>query len=327
MARQQSIENLPIPPDHLAHIEVTTLPNPVAELADEYEEVVGERDRFLWEWIYTLFPSFTLSCVPMEHAETARTQKTILTMFVTLLDDLVEMGHDRETFDEACQVPYRSDSVNLDREGVNVEQLQFIQRVWDVFEREIETAPNHDEYRDIFDCDLRQTLTAIDYSYVVNEHVEIANMTGIEHYDPHNMLMFPYADVDLLFSPSFDTDDLATVRSVIWELQPMARIGNWTTTWERELLEGDYTAGPIIYGLENGIISTDDLDPNDEDAIARVAATIKEHGIEERFIAEWQRRYDAVTSRNTRAKSVDIDSLVDGMRTVLAYQLAARGQK
>lgn len=58
-----------------------------------------------------------------------------------------------------------------------------------------------------------------------------------------------------------------------------------------------------------------------------MSATIKDNGIEDRFIAEWYWRYDAVTNREERADSVDIDSLVDWMWTVLAYQLAARGLK
>ncbi|WP_458189304.1 hypothetical protein [Haladaptatus sp. NG-WS-4] len=238
-------------------------------------------------------------------------------MFVTLLDDLEEVGHDRETFEEARQIPFRSTRIHPDRDGVDTEQLRFIRRVWDVFEEGVATAPKHDEYRDIFECDLRQTLLSIDYSCVVNDHIELSNMAGIQHYDPHNMLMFPYAGIDLMFSPSFVPTDLSAVRSVIWELQPMARIGNWTTTWERELHEGDYTAGPIVYALEHGIISPNDLDLDDDEAIARVTKSIRDHGIEERFIDEWRQRYEAVEKRTTRAESVDIESLVEGMRTVL----------
>jgi hypothetical protein len=58
-----------------------------------------------------------------------------------------------------------------------------------------------------------------------------------------------------------------------------------------------------------------------------VTATIEDNDIEDRFIAEWHRRYDAVRNREERTDSVDIGSLVDGMRTVVVYQLAARGLK
>ncbi|MGA9401836.1 hypothetical protein [Haladaptatus sp.] len=185
----------------------------------------------------------------------------------------------------------------------------------------------HDEHRDIFDCDLRQTLTAIDYSRVLNDNVELANMEGIEHYDPHNMLMFPYANVDLMYSPSFDTADLGSLRSVIWNLQRMARIGNWTTTWERELREGDYTAGPIVYALQEKIISPSDLDPADEDAIEWVTKLIEENDVEDRFLTDWDERYAEVTERDEQADSVDLGAFAEGMKTVLSYQIAARGRK
>ncbi len=327
MHRQQVPDVHPHPPDNPIDIATGTLPDTVVTLADEYDAIVGDRDRFLWRWIYTLFPAFTLSCVPPKWSENARTQKTILTMFVTLLDDLAEKEHDRDTFEEASQIPYRPETVNPDREGVDAEQLRFIERVWTTFEEGLEDAPRRDDFKDIFDCDLRQTLTALDYSRVLNDNVEMANMSGIEHYDPHNMLMFPYAGVDLMFSPDFDTADLSTLRSVIWDLQPMARIGNWTTTWGRELREGDYTAGPVVYSLQEGIVSMDELDPNDEDAIERVAEKIDAHEIEDRLLEEWSRRYEAVKERNVQADSVDIDAFVEGMRTVLAHQIGARGKK
>ncbi len=49
--------------DLLEEVRTTSLPDQVAELADEYERICGERDRFLWQWIYSLFPEFTLSSV------------------------------------------------------------------------------------------------------------------------------------------------------------------------------------------------------------------------------------------------------------------------
>jgi hypothetical protein len=313
--------------DLLEEVAETTLPAPVAELADEYDRVVGERDRFLWRWIYCVFPSFTLSSVPEEHYETARTQKTVLTMFTTLLDDLAENLGDRATFEEAAQIPYRPESVNPERDGVDAEQLRFIERVWTAFHADIAEAPAFSNYTEIFESDLRQTLTAIDYSRVVNEHVALANMTGIEQYDPHNMMMFPYADVDLMFSPGFEKRDLATVRRVIWDLQKMARIGNWVTTWERELHEGDYTAGPVIYALQQGIVSTDELDPEDSAAVEAVVERIRDESVEEKFVEEWWDRYESVMARDCLAESVDVNAFVEGMQTVLAYQLAARGYK
>ncbi|WP_458189305.1 hypothetical protein [Haladaptatus sp. NG-WS-4] len=73
MPRQDTIDELRHPPQRFEQISATTLPESVAELADEYDDVAGERDRYLWQSIYSLFPSFTLSSVPPKFAATART--------------------------------------------------------------------------------------------------------------------------------------------------------------------------------------------------------------------------------------------------------------
>ncbi len=43
---------------------------------------------------------------------------------------------------------------------------------------------------------MRQTLNAMDYSAVVNENPRIANLSGAETMEAHNMVMFPYAAGD-----------------------------------------------------------------------------------------------------------------------------------
>nr|WP_225308090.1 hypothetical protein [Haloarcula sp. CBA1131] len=120
--------------DLLEEVRTTSLPDRVAELADEYERVCGERDRFLWQWIYSLFPEFTLSSVHPDHADHVRTQKTVLTMYVTILDDIVENDGDRDTFEEARRLVQDPSSVDPSRAAVSEEYFSFIERVWREFE-------------------------------------------------------------------------------------------------------------------------------------------------------------------------------------------------
>ena len=72
----------------LEEIQRVQLPERVERLVIEYEALCGERDRFLWQWIYRLFDEFTLSCVPEEALGTVKRRKTELTVLVTVLDDL-----------------------------------------------------------------------------------------------------------------------------------------------------------------------------------------------------------------------------------------------
>lgn len=306
-------------------IRTVDLPPQVTELAEEYDRLFDERDRFLWKWIHSLFPSFTLSSVGDEYADHVRTQKTILTMYVTILDDLVENRGDRRTFEEACRLRDDDRTADPERAAVDAETFAFIERVWREFEEGIVDAPRYDEFADVFEYDLGQTMNAMEYSATLNENPEMANLRGSRRYGSHNMVMFPYADVDLMFSPAFETAEFGAVRDLLWDLQEMARIGNWLTTWERELTEGDYTAGVVVFAVEENIVSPAELRAA-EDA-DEIAQRIRTHEVEDVFRKRWYDRYRSVTEREFDAETVDLDELVAGMETVFEYHLATRGLK
>jgi len=250
----------------------------------------------------------------------------VLTMFVTVLDDLVENEGDRATFEEARRLVQNPDAVDPSQVAVSDEYFAFIERLWTDFSEGLDDAPRGEEFEDVFDYDCRQTLNAMDYSAVVNENPRIANLGGAKHYDAHNMVMFPYADVDLMYSPGFGIDDFGTVRDLLWDLQEMARIGNWLTTWEREVTEGDYSAGIVVLALQEGIVSPAEL-RDAEDGGAAAIDRIKSADLETRFRDRWAEIYRAVRDREFDTESVDLDALVDGMETVFQYHEASRGHK
>ncbi|WP_246391654.1 hypothetical protein [Halosimplex pelagicum] len=302
-----------------------TLPDRVAALADGYDRHFEERDRFLWRWVYALLPSFTLSTVDEAHAAHVREQKTLLTMYVTVLDDLVEHRGDRATFREARRLACDTVAPDPERAAVDPETFAFVERLWTEFEDGLAGAPRRAEFADHFAYDFRQTADAMEYSALVSDTPHMANLAGTTRYGAHNMVMFPYADVDLMFSPAFDRRDLGALRDTLWDLQEMARIGNWLTTWEREVLEDDFSAGVVVAAVEEGVVSPEELAASEEPAA--VVEAIRESGLEERFRRRWQRIYDGVRSRDADAESVDVDGLVAGMETVFEYHLASKGLK
>ncbi|MFC7138911.1 hypothetical protein ACFQMA_03550 [Halosimplex aquaticum] len=321
----QSVQSEPEPVDHLRRIRQVTLPERVERLADAYDDHFEERDRFLWRWIYSLFPSFTLSSVAEEHAAHVREQKTILTMYVTVLDDLIEHRGDRRTFREACRLSCDVVDADPERAAVDAETFAFVERLWTEFADGLADAPRREEFADIFAYDFSQTADAMEYSALLSDNPAMANLTGATQYDSHNMVMFPYADVDLMYSPAFDPADLGALRNTLWDLQELARIGNWLTTWEREVGEGDYSAGIVVAAIEEGVVSPTEVAATD-DADAVVEA-IRASGMEGRFRRRWQRIYEDVRARHATADSVDLAALVDGMETVFEYHLATEGLK
>lgn len=306
------------------------LPENLAALAEEYDAAIGGRDRFLWKWFHHLNPYFRLSTVQGSYEEKVRNDKTLLTFYVTLLDDLVDERNDRVTFQEVAKIPFDCRTVDEERVGVDEECLAFARRVWEEFEGSIRLAPQFREFRDLVAYDLRQTINAVRYAYVVNNYPYTANMTEAYAYSSHNMVLLAFADIDLMHSVQFDREEFGALRSILWTAQKMARIGNWVSTWRRELPEGDFTSGVLVYAYETGVVGDDDLrrlrtNPSGE-AVESVAERIEEAEIPATLIEEWQEYY-AEIERTSELASVDVDDLLAGMETVMEFHLASEGLK
>ena len=307
------------------------LPGRIATLVDAYENTVGERDRFLWKWLYFVFPAFTLSCVDAKYEERVRDEKLLASMFVVVLDDLGERQMNRPTFEETAKLPFDHQSPQYDREGVDVPSVEFCERVWNELEALLADAPREREYRSLFEFDVKQNVNAIDYSYTLNQHLEMANVAENEMYDCNNMMLFTYANIDIMHAPSFARGELATLRGVVLKAQEMARIGNWVTTWKREFREGDYSSGVVVYALENGIVEREELYELSADRFEarcdELVERITDHGVEELFLDQWHRRYEEIRELDGTVETVDVGSFLSGMEKVMSYHLASRGLK
>ena len=307
-----------------------TLPPTARTFADRYDRVVGDRDRFLWKWIHNLFDKFTLTSVPSRARGAVYEQKTLLTMFVTVLDDLAESDADQGTFDAGRWIPFEVDATEQEGSAageVDGEVLDYLADLWDEIDATLWDAPRYAEFVDLFEYDLRQTCNAMAYSGLVNDNPAIANRAETERHDAYNMTMFPYAGIDLMHSPSFDRAELGALRSILCDLQQMARIGNWVTTWERELAEGDISSGVVVCALRRGVIDYEEIADADSRDVERLADRIRSHGIESEFTREWELRDRTVRKRTAELESVDAERIVDGIETVMNHHLASEGQK
>jgi hypothetical protein len=307
------------------------LPEQTLPLVESYDAVIGDRDRFLWKWAHHLFPEFTLSCVAPEHAAQSQETKLLGLVFVSVLDDIAEKHHDWATFDEASKLPFEHQSVNYDRFGVDRDVLAFASDVWDRFSSQLHAGPRAAEFDDVVNFDLKQVVNAMDYSYLANQNLDAVTESEVQTYDSHNMMLFGFADVDLGRSPTFDRSELSTLRRVVERAQRMVRIGNWVTTWEREVAEGDFTSGIVAHALEQGFVSADELRTSREDGgdhqVAATIRTIHEHDVEDVFLRQWSQELAAARKFEGACDSVDVGSYLDGIETVMEYHLATRGLK
>lgn len=304
----------------------TELPPEFDPLLDHYAALTTDRDQLLWQWLYYVFPSFQLSSVPAEYAAPARKAKFCFSLFMTVLDDLSERHRDKETFEQGRKIPFPSTQCDVDAAGVDAEALALLEESWELTRAYLDRAPRRDDFEELFEFDFRQSLNTMDYNRLVNEGPHLASPQGAELYDTHNMLLFVYVDIDLAFSPDFDWDDLAVLRDVTWDAQRLARIGNWVTTWERELDECDYTSRVVIDAIERGVVTEAEI-RDDEVPNETLARRIKAAGIEREHLLSWNETYRSLVSREYDVDSVDIHSFVDGMRHLLEVDVKARGLK
>lgn len=319
------------PADRVERVRRCELPNTVNALVSAYDETVGVRDGFLWKWLYFVFPSVTLSCVDSAYEERVRDEKLIVSLFVVLLDDVAEQDMDRETFEELAKVPFEHQEPLRDREGVNAAYVEFAEDIWERLDELLAEAPRRTEYESLFDFDVKQNVNAIDYSYILNQYLEMANVAESDAYDSNNMMLYTYVNIDLMHSPSFDRGELSQLRRVVWNAQKMARVGNWVSTWKREIREHDYSSGIVIYALENGIVDREELYKlsagryagSSEDIVRR----IEQAGVEEVFLDKWHQNYEEVQQLKGRIETTDVDSFLSGMEKLMSYHLATKGLK
>ncbi len=314
--------------EYAQQIDKVYLPTAVREHVETYDRIIGDREPFLWKWFHNLSDEFALSSIAPDAMDAAREQKTLLTILVTTLDDLAEKDGATATFQRARRELFEAiETDDRDRTDADSDVLAFVEELWTAIDSRLRNAPRYDEFADVFEYDLRQTVNAMDYSRVLNDNATMANRTEAERFDAYNMAMFPYADVDLMHSPTFQIRELGALRSLLCELQQMARIGNWLTTWERELAEGDFSSGITVCALRRGVIQPAELQNAGEETVERLVQRIRSHGIESEFVRDWQIRNKAVRKSTGKLRSVDAGAIIDGLEAVMNHHLASDGYK
>ncbi|WP_436344586.1 terpene synthase family protein [Natronorubrum sp. FCH18a] len=314
--------------DPFADADALSLPASVRPLAAAYDERIADRDRSLWRWLYRATAEFGLSCVEPDRVEHARSAKVLATMFITVVDDVAERYGDRETLAELLKVPFEHQDADPTRAGAAGEYVRFQRELWTALRALYDDGPRAGEFANLFRFDLRQALQSVDYSALLAQYPPLASERELWTYDAHNMMVLCFAGIDLAYSPSFDTAELAPVRQVVTRAQRMARVGNWIATWERELAEGDCSSGVVVRALETGVVSSAELQalrrrPTD-DVVEPVVAAIRESDIEAYFVDRWRSEYDEAAQFVGAVESVDLRAYLEGFETIFRAQLANR---
>lgn len=303
------------------------LPQEIEELIKEYKEAGGKRNNFLWKWSLLVFKEagIMFSNVKKEYFKVLPNTKVVLTLFITLQDDISDKYKDQALLKELLKIPFNMESVNFNL--FNDDQKNYIRftiKVWKYIETKIKEFPNYEIFKDVFEYDLKQLLNSMAYSELVNKNPNMINLKEAGIYGCHNMAVFLYTDIDLMAAENFNVNELGDLRNIVWNAQQMARIGNWLSTWKREVKEKDFTSGIIAYAIKKGIVRNNDLlELNADELIKKIDVP----AIKNFFMSSWKKNYEEINSFSSTITSIDIKKLLDGLKKLLELHLLSEGYK
>ena len=287
-------------------------------------ETVGQRSRYLWQWCLEGIALTTMPSVMPELRSHVIETKLLGIMYCTLLDDIADREQDSEMLQMAMSLGF--DDWPMERltfwSGRRREYLEMIASVWNEVWGRCARYPRFAEFEQLLRFDTEQVFNSMRHSLLANQRPEILNVIENDLYQPHNMQIMFMASVDLCASPAFDIDDLSLVREVSWHTQRMGRIGNMVTTWEREVLDRDFTSGIFAHAVHLGIINGSELR---ELPAHEIMSRLEDASFQEIFLQEWKFHYDLAAQKIERIRSVDFKPYLDGFEQLLKLHLGSRG--
>lgn len=295
----------------------------------KYEQI-GDRNPFIWKWLWNIFQIMKMSLLYLKKYDKKSLEiKVLLTMFIVIIDDVSEKQKSRKLLNELLKIPFERKYIekgSLNKEDLN--RLKITTLLWEDIEKRMKTLPKYEKYKDHFEFDFRQTINAIRYSFLINNDYELLNLTECWIFSSYNMNIFAYSDIDLMISKEVKEGEIGKMRSIIHKVQRMTRIGNWISTWEREVFENDFANGIFARAIDAGIITTEEIKNIKDEKKLEIIKKIKKSGIEIEFINDWEEMYNEIKEMGrSKENKILVDEILNRLEKVMISHLSSKGYK
>ena len=184
---------------------------------------------------------------------------------------------------------------------------------------QIKKTPRFTELEEIFYFDISQIISGNYYDYLQRKYPNIINNTEGWIYPSQTMAAIMCCDLDLMCCPQFDMTEIGKIREIFLIIQKMARIGNWISSWKRELIENDFTSGIFNYAINSKIIEVRDF--NDKNSVLEKIIKSK---VEGKLIGEWIVSYNKIKELGANIKSIDVKQFFQGLENLFILELSLK---
>ncbi len=304
------------------------LPLEIKKLSNDYEKFGDlNRNEYLWQWIYRGTKIFTGKRIKKKYREPLLKAKVLIFMFDTFLDDIADKAKFRkkQLLEEILKVPFYQKYIEFKKlNKTDKERIKFVIRIWREINKTIRRFPRYREFKDVFRYDILQLLNTVRYSYLIQKNRSLLNVTEGWLYFPHSMQVLTNLTLELMCLPEFDVKETGKLRELGWKAQQMSRIGNWVSTWEREIEENDFTSGIFIYALNSGVIKVENLNKQNK---SKIINKIKKAKIENKLLKEWEKNYWEIKKISKKIKSINVKEIPNTLKKIIFFHLSSKGYK
>jgi hypothetical protein len=300
-------------------IQAIELPPEIKNWVKEYEKV-GDRPEFLWKWMYLGVQIVTAPFVPKKYERSLWEVKTLIIMFITLIDDIADKTQNKKLLNELLKIPFEKELIDKDILDYNEKKyVEIAINLWKYIEAKLSDYTNYSRFKIIFEYDFCQVLNEMRYSQLVNDNNYLINK--IEYWEilPYNMQGIVSYTVDLMCWKNINFEQIGKIRETAWLLQRMAKIANWVSTWERELEESDLTNGVICEVIDKNLINYKDLKRYPE-----ISKKINKIFIEKILLDEWEKAYLTISGFKKELKNIDIKRILSDAEKFLFIHLISK---
>ena len=286
---------------------VTMEPPSFAHSVELYDSV-GLKSRnmaFLAKWVYDVYKKAYLPGIDHAYREILSVDKTKLSVFAILVDDLADNAQLRDEF-------LLKKAINIAWTRAKKYQnnyLEVTQKIWVDIIHSIQKYPRYDEFKNVFFFDLDQFFNSIKYGYLVNV-TDVYSVTESEMYSPHNMMIIMYLDMDLMCSPDFRTDELWKLRPIFHHIQDIMHMGNMMNTYPRELKEKDFSCPIIALALRKGLIEKETIINDPQSVMMRLNSLIPV------FKRRVEQDFRKIIKQCDSIESIDISDFCGRLRSI-----------